>query len=61
MSSFLHLLSCATCITNDDKVAVAANSAIGFMLVVLVGVLGSFGGFIFHLARKAKNADASQT
>ena len=59
MNSFLNFMACATCMTNDDKVTVAANSAIGFMLVLLVGVLGSLAGFILHLARKAKAAGAA--
>ena len=45
--------------TNDDKVTLAANSAIGFMLILLVVVLGGLGSFIFYLARKARSAAAA--
>ncbi len=40
----------------DGELAIAANSAIGLMLVFVALVLGSFGGFIFYLARKARLA-----
>ena len=60
MNSLFHLLACATCIPKDEKVNMAANSAILFMLLILVGVLGSLAGFIVYLARKAKNAAPSE-
>lgn len=36
-------------------IAEAANGAIIFMLILLVGVLSSFIGFFAYLARKARN------
>ncbi|NNE92529.1 MAG: hypothetical protein HKN23_12855 [Verrucomicrobiales bacterium] len=51
------VLACPMCMSGaDDNTAIAANSAIGFLLIVLLGVLGSFLTFIFYLARKAKTA-----
>lgn len=41
----------------DGELAMAANMAIGLMLVFLVLVLGSFLLFIRFLAKKARLAD----
>lgn len=38
----------------DGKTILAANSAIGFLLVCLCMVLMAFLTFIFYLARRAK-------
>lgn len=38
----------------EGELAIAANTAIGLMLVFVVLVLGSFGGFIFYLSRKSR-------
>ena len=53
--------ACAMCLGGaDGELAIAANTAIGLMLSVLVVVLGSFGGFIFYLARKSKRLAAEE-
>ena len=38
----------------DGELAVAANFAIGLMLLLVVLVLGSFLGFIFYLGKKSR-------
>ena len=38
----------------EGKTVLAANSAIGVLLVVLVAVLGSFFSFIIYLAKRSK-------
>ena len=49
------ILACAMCLGGaDGEMAIAANAAIGLMLVFVALVLGSFGGFIFYLSRKAR-------
>jgi hypothetical protein len=49
------LQSCALCLGGaDGEIAIAANFAIGLMLIFVFGVLGSFGGFIFYLGKKAR-------
>lgn len=51
-------LACSMCLGGaSGEIAEAANVAIGLMLVFLILVLGSFGYFIFFLARKAKLAE----
>ena len=48
-------LACPMCMSGaEGKSALAANSAIAFLLVILTGVLLSFLSFIFFLARRAK-------
>jgi uncharacterized protein YneF (UPF0154 family) len=37
----------------SGELASAANYAIGLMLLVLFFLLGSFGGFIFYLRKRA--------
>lgn len=50
------LLACPMCMSGaSGQALLAANSAILLMLGVLVSVLASFGGFIFYLARRARN------
>ena len=57
-ATLLNLLACATCIPNaDDKINTATNSAIFFMLMMLVFVLGSIFGFILYLMRRAQRAE----
>ena len=48
-------LACPMCMSGaEGKTVLAANSAIGVLLVVLVAVLGSFFSFIIFLAKRAK-------
>lgn len=48
-------IACAMCLGGaDGEIAIAANTAIGLMLTLLAIVLGSFGGFIFYLNRRAR-------
>ena len=50
-------IACATCIPNSDaRVALAGNSAILFMLITLMIVLGSVFSFIIYLSRRARNS-----
>lgn len=54
MNPFL-LLACPMCLSGaSGQSLVAANNAILFLLVVLFGVLASFGGFIVYLAKRAR-------
>ena len=49
------ILACPLCMGGaDDQTAIAANSAIGVMLVLLLIVLGGFLTFIGYLAKRAK-------
>lgn len=48
------LLACPACIGADDASTTAANFAIGFMLVVVFGILGSFLAFIRYLAKRQR-------
>ena len=51
------LLACPACqFDPNDPITMAANSAIGFMIVVLVGVLGAFLAFIWKLAKGERMA-----
>ena len=53
-------LACPVCFgASDSPLAVATNLGVMFMLVVVVGVLGSFAAFFVHLARKAKEAKST--
>jgi len=53
------ILACPMCMGGaDDNTAIAANSAIGVMLLLLVVVLGSFLRFIAYLAKQAKAAES---
>jgi hypothetical protein len=49
------LLACPMCMSGaSGKGLMAANSAIGLMLVVLFAVLASFIGFMICLAKRAR-------
>lgn len=49
------ILACPMCMSGaEGKAAMAANSAIALMLLVLVGVLSSVLSFIFYIANRAK-------
>ena len=48
------LLGCSICWGSDGTTLDAANAAVLFMLVLLVGVLGSFLSFIFYLRRRGR-------
>lgn len=57
MSSFLHTfyLACPMCMSGaEGKSLLAANSAIGLMLVLLMGIFVSLFSFIIYLAKRAK-------
>ena len=48
-------LACALCGSGAEGPSImAANSAIGFLLVVLLAVLGSFISFMVYLAKRAR-------
>lgn len=48
-------LACPMCMSGaSGKELMAANTAIGLMLVVLFAVLAAFGSFIIYLARRAR-------
>lgn len=54
-------LACPMCLSGaSGKTVIAANTAIGLMLVVLFAVLASFAGFIFYLARRASRVQAEE-
>ena len=55
LSSLPSFLACPMCMSGaEGKTVLAANSAIGLLLVVLCTVLMGFLTFIFYLARRAK-------
>lgn len=55
------ILACPMCMSGaDGKGLLAANSAILFLLVVLVGVLMSFFSFIIYLAKRAKRVASEE-
>lgn len=48
-------LACPMCLSGaSGKSLIAANSAIGLMLLVLVAVLASFLSFIVYLVRRSR-------
>jgi hypothetical protein len=48
-------LACPVCFgPSDSPLAIATNLGVVAMLVVVVGVLGSFAAFFVHLARRAR-------
>ncbi len=52
-------LACPMCLSGaSGKSLMAANSAIGLLLVVLLGVLASFFSFILYLARRSRRFSA---
>jgi len=52
------LLACAVCMGGDDATTTAANMAIGFMGVLIIGMLGAILKFMHYLARQQKLAAA---
>lgn len=49
--------ACSVCMgASDSNVAPAVNGAIFFMIGVVGLMLASLGGFMFHLARRAKSS-----
>lgn len=53
--------ACAMCLGGaKGELAIAANTAIGLMLSVLVLVLCSFGAFIFYLNKKSRLVAAEE-
>jgi len=55
------VLACPMCMSGaEGRGVLAANSAILFLLVVLVGVLMAFFSFIIYLAKRAKRFSAEQ-
>lgn len=55
-----HLLACAACYgKSDGPLAQGMNWGIFSLLVVVVGVLGSIGGFFIYLARKSAAVSAA--
>ena len=60
------ILACPMCSSGGGggMALTAANSAIGFLLVVIIAVLCSFLSFVFYLAKRAKmlaEEDASES
>ena len=48
-------LACPVCFgQNDSPLAVAMNTGIVFMLVVVAGVLGAFASFFIYLMRRQR-------
>ena len=57
LDSISPTVACAVCRgAEGDTATIAANLAIGFMLVVVAGVLGSVLSFVFYLGRKGREA-----
>ena len=57
MTSLLHTfyLACPMCMSGaEGKTVLAANSAIGLMLVLLMGIFASLFSFIVYLAKRAR-------
>lgn len=53
--TFSVFQACAMCLGGaEGELAIAANTAIGLMLLLVVFVLGSFGGFIFYLGKRSR-------
>ncbi len=50
------LLACAVCMGGDDATTTAANLAIGFMGLIIVGMLAAILKFMHYLARQQKLA-----
>lgn len=52
-----QLLACPACrLDPNDPATIAANGAIGFMLIILIPVLAAFLGLIWKLARGEREA-----
>lgn len=55
IDSIQHILACPMCMSGaEGKAAMAANSAIALMLVVLCAVLMGALSFIVYLAKRAR-------
>ena len=53
-------LACPVCFGNSDApMAIATNTGVLAMLVVVAGVLGAFASFFIYLMRRAKLARAA--
>ncbi|MCC6882999.1 MAG: hypothetical protein WBE58_18850 [Verrucomicrobiales bacterium] len=48
------LIACPACLGADDASTTAANFAIGFMLLVVVAILGSLLAFIKYLSKRSR-------
>ena len=54
-------LACPVCFGNSDSpLAIATNTGIIAMLVVVAGVLGSFATFFMYLSRRARRVAAQE-
>lgn len=54
-------LACPVCFGNSDSpLAIATNTGIVAMLVVVAGVLGSFATFFIYLSRRARRVAAQE-
>ena len=54
-------LACPVCFGNSDApMAIATNTGIMAMLVVVAGVLGAFASFFIYLMRRAKLAEPAE-
>ena len=54
-------LACPVCFgQSDSPLAIATNLGVMAMLVVVVGVLGSFAAFFVYLARRARLASEAR-
>ena len=55
-------LACPVCFGNaDSPMAIATNTGIFAMLLVVAGVLGAFASFFIYLMRRAKAVAAKET
>ena len=54
-------LACPVCFGNSDSpLAIATNTGILAMLVVVAGMLGSFATFFIYLSRRARRVAAQE-
>jgi hypothetical protein len=54
-------LACPVCFGNSDApMAIATNTGIIAMLIVVAGVLGGFASFFIYLVRRAKRVAAQE-
>ena len=60
MIALQSLLACPVCFgQSDSPMALAMNTGILFMLVIIGAVLVGFASFFVHLVRRARLAEAS--
>lgn len=58
LSAAMSILACPLCMSGaDDNTAIAANSAIAVLFLILMAVLACFLTFIGYLAKRSKMAD----